>query len=356
MMTQDNDTLYAEQQNMEQQNANETNDGKKKVMDAMRAKLLASAAAGMAIGAGATYAAEHLTGTAEEATAEEVKPEEATAEEVAAEENQDEVQPAAEPTADATMEARIAEMEAREHVRVQQEQLRQQHEMERQQHEQVREQNELGRQQKVIVDKPTPGPTPEPPAPKPDGDFFKDHDVKIVAMEECEIEDGVTVNVYTGTVDGHDAQFMDDGNGRILAVIIDENDNGEADANEVFDLRSQNMTDHQLASHYVSQPVHEVEVVAVEHDVDMEGETVDVAVLSVDQEPVVLVDTTQDGEVNLHIADANHDGEIEAEEIHDVSEAHMPMPTEDDITGNVTAGLDDVDDYTNDADIDVYDA
>ena len=63
MTTNENDTLYKRQKNEEQHNAN--GEKKKLLKDSVIAKVMGSATAGMAVGVGAAYAAEHLHKDAE---------------------------------------------------------------------------------------------------------------------------------------------------------------------------------------------------------------------------------------------------------------------------------------------------
>lgn len=328
MMYQENDTLNKGQQN-------QSNADKSKNKDAMTAKLLASVAAGLAVGAGATYAANHVRGEEEPET------------EVPQTEDKIETE---EQLAEPTVEERVAVLEEKERIREEQERLRQEHEAERQRQEQQRQQNEVKRQKVKkdddIIDKPA------------KSDYFKDHKVEITSVEERTLEDGTKVTIYHGTVDGHDAAFMADSNGKVVAALVDTNDNGNVDDNEVIDLRPNNMTTQLLAQHQVTSEVdHNVEVIAVEHDVELGGETVDVALVSMDNQSVMLVDRDQNGEVDVAIIDSNNNGHIDEGEAQDVSSSHITMPTEDDITGNVTARIDDGDteDYSNNADVTVYD-
>ena len=69
----------------------------------------------------------------------------------------------------------------------------------------------------------------------------------------------------------------------------------------------------------------------------------------------------QNGEVNVMVTDANGNGEIENDEMADVTEHHIAMPTADDVMQpGVTEvsdpmGGDDLPDYSNNADITMYD-
>lgn len=326
MNTEDNDTLYEEQQNTNQPMA-ETSKNK----DALIAKLLAGAA--MAAGTGAAYAAGRYSGARSSA---EPEPEKAEAQEAVEEQPAAEQSPAAEPT----VEERLAALEEKERLREMQEQERQQ------------TKNEVKQPQK-----PEDNPVEEVEEKHLTAEsFFEDHDVKVQSVGECTLEDGSTVNVYFGTIDGHQAAFMDDGQGHMVSAVIDENDNGNPDDDEIIDLRPYGMTDQHLAEHCVEPANPEIEVIGVEHDVSLNENLVDVAAVRVDGEVVYLVDADQDGVADLALADANHDDSIDDSEVTNISEANVVMPTGDDVSGSEVACNDEgMTDYSNDADVDIYD-
>lgn len=343
MMTNDNDTLFTRKQNAEQQN-NAGGEKKKLFKDSVIAKVMGSATAGMALGAGAAYAAEHFHKDAED---------DSTAAEEQAQQND-----AAQQNGP-TVEERLAELEEKERIREQQEQERQraeeerqQRELQRQRQEQQRQRQESERTQKAKEE----GDDDEPKI-KEEADFMENHEVKIEGVTEETREDGTTVQIYHGTVDGHQANFLADGNGNVVAVAVDSNDNGDIDNNEIIDLRNNHITTQQLSTHQTSGSETEVSVVAVRNNVEMGDETVDVAVVSVNGDPRVLIDTDQNGEVNIIAADVNDNGELDEGEMVDVSDAHIPMPTQDDVNDNMMAQTDDgMQDYSNDADTTIYEA
>ena len=319
---------------------NEVKAEKKRTQDALVAKIMASSAVGLALGIGTAYASRHLHGTEEDAGLQEgAKP---MAKVAPAQEQQEAhtAEPAPEPQP-AAHETRQADIEANERQREQQEQERQQREMERQQREEERQRNGQHRQRREEERHEERQPEPKVREAKQEEEgFFQNHDVKIQTVEKLELEDGRTVQVYVGKVDGHDAAFMDDGRGKVIAAIVDRNDNGTADDDEVIDLRASHIPSRQLAMHQVEEETPEVRVVAVEHDVLVNGQTVDVAEVTVDEEHVVLVDTNQNGEVDVLIADNNHNGSIEADELHDVTDDHIAMPVAEDAPDYMTAEAD----------------
>ena len=341
-MINENDTLTAKQQNKNNANAE-----RMKKKDAMVAKILASTAAGMVAGAGAAYAANTFANNENaEETAEETKTDnEATGQE----------------TAKPTVEERLSELEEKEREREKQEHARQQQEAERQKYEAERQRQEAERTRKdeerqkwyQRTKQKTEGETEG----RQESDFFKEHDVKIEDVEPCQKPDGRIVNIYYGTVDGHDAAFADNGNGKITTAIVDQNDNGDIDENERIDLSSRNISAQDMAQHKIEQTEEkpDVTVVSVEHNVNIDGQTVDVASVVMGDTQALLVDTNQNGEVNIVIADSNHNGNIDDGEAGNVSQSHIPMPTKDDIETNLTAcGEDGMTDYSNDADTTVY--
>ena len=333
MITPDNDTLYAEEQN-----SNQTNAEKSETRKAMIAKILASAGAGMATGAGGAYAAVRFAESkdVDEPTEEAVQDQD-TAE-----------QQTAEPT-EPTVEERLTELEEKEHMREQHEQeLRQQEDALRHREEELQRKEEELQQQEEKTDE-------KEDDNQHNDDYFRNHDVKVESSEMITLEDGSRIQIYDATVDGHDAVFLGDENGHIVGAVIDENGNGTPEENEMVDLRQYNITEQQLSVHQVSEPVHDVDVVAVEHDVVIDGQLTDVAAVTIDDEPVLFVDTNQNNEVDLAISDQNHNNQIDENEIEDISGYHIAMPTEDDVTGTLLSSTDDnTDDYSNDANVGLY--
>ena len=336
MTTLNNDTLLAGQQHDAAQSHNPK--GKKSLFkDSMIAKVLGSATAGMAVGVGAYYASGRFNHNDE-------------------------------------MEARLAELEERERARQQQEQqqqqqeeqerIRQEQEQQRQQLEQQRQQleqqrQELKQQRQELAQQRQRNEQEERQHPENvrEASFMKDHEVKIESVSEVELEDGRTVQVFHGTVDGYPANFLTDGNGQVVAAAVDLNGNGEVDENEVIDLRDEHITVRNLVACQATPDEPEITVLEVRNDVETEHGTVDMALVTVNDQNMVLVDTDQDREVDLVIADKNHNNQVDEGEIKDVSESHITMPTQDDINGNLMAQTDEeMQDYSNDADTTLYDA
>ena len=197
----------------------------------------------------------------------------------------------------------------------------------------------------------------EEPAPQEVANFMKDHEVKIEGVSEVELEDGRTVQVFHGTVDGHPANFLADDNGQVVAAALDLNGNGEVDENEVVDLRGEQITAQNLMVFQVTSYEPEITVVEVRNDVETEKGTVDVALVSLNGDEMYLIDTDHDGEVNLMATDVNGNKQVDEGEVRDISDTHITMPERDDINGNHMVQSDDgMLDYSNDADTTVYEA
>ena len=226
-----------------------------------------------------------------------------------------------------------------------------------------------------------PAPEPEPkPEPKPEQEqnsFFRDHKVQIEKIETVTADDGTVTHAAVGTVDGHRALFIDDGQGNVRISIVDENNNGTADENEVQELANQNIRISDLAEH-MQTPAEQpnvtpasntgggttgsddsVRVISVREGVDTADGKVDVAALIVEDTPVMMLDANRDGYADAVAIDENHNGEFDDNEIHDVQGQQFVMPTQANVEGHaMTAQIDPAEDglpdYSNDADITAY--
>lgn len=352
MTTLNNDTLLAGQQHDAAQDHHPK--GKKSLFkDSMIAKMLGSATAGMAVGVGASYASGRFNHNDEmEARLAELEERERARQQQEQQQQQQEQQRQQEEE-----ERRQAEQEEQERIRQEQEQQRQQLEQQRQQLEQQRQELKQQRQELAKQRQRNDQEERQHPENVREASFMKDHEVKIESVSEVELEDGRTVQVFHGTVDGYPANFLTDGNGQVVAAAVDLNGNGEVDDNEVIDLRDEHITVRNLVACQVTPAEPEITVVEVRNDVETEHGTVDMALVTVNDQNMVLVDTDQDREVDLVIADNNHNNQVDEGEIKDVSESHITMPTQDDINGNLMAQTDeDGQDYSNDADTTLYEA
>lgn len=73
----------------------------------------------------------------------------------------------------------------------------------------------------------------------------------------------------------------------------------------------------------ISQP--EVHFLGAEHVEIPDGTGMNVGVMSVDDTKVAFIDSTDDGVYNIGVADSNHNGEIETEEVKDISDLGLTV-------------------------------
>ena len=201
--------------------------------------------------------------------------------------------------------------------------------------------------------------------------------MQIEKIETVTADDGTVTHAAVGTVDGHRAVFIDDGQGNVRISIVDENNNGTADESEVQELANQNIRISDLAEH-MQTPAEQpnvtpasntgggttgsddsVRVISVREGVDTADGKVDVAALIVEDTPVMMLDANRDGYADAVAIDENHNGEFDDNEIHDVQGQQFVMPTQANVEGHaMTAQIDPAEDglpdYSNDADITAY--
>lgn len=112
------------------------------------------------------------------------------------------------------------------------------------------------------------------------------------------------------------------------------------------------------ASSGAQAPDQDVHVVAFETVDDGQGGQMDVAVLSVEGQEYILADVDQNGEADVLASDLNNNGQLEYNEMADVSGEHIDMAPFRDTSaaGNDYGELADNSgsDYINDADVDAY--
>lgn len=112
----------------------------------------------------------------------------------------------------------------------------------------------------------------------------------------------------------------------------------------------------------VPAPEPEVQVVGYETVDNVDGTQSDVAYMMVNNTPVAIVDIDQDGLADAMLADSNMNGQLEDNEIVDISNENIAMSPLQDLAEEAdSAGTDDyyadntnLPDYTNDADVTDY--
>lgn len=98
----------------------------------------------------------------------------------------------------------------------------------------------------------------------------------------------------------------------------------------------------------------EIEVLSFDTVTDNAGNQIDVAVVSASGQEIIIADVNQDGTADLMASDRNNNGQLEEDEIIDVSGEDIAMqPFEDAMDDDLWAQNDDID-YVNDANVDDY--
>lgn len=190
----------------------------------------------------------------------------------------------------------------------------------------------------------------------------------ITSVHTTTDDEGNQVIIAETTIGGRNAVMLANEEGHVEVVGIDGNNDGQLDNDEIVNVSDRNLyingnsveVREAEAQTLPATDEPEVKVIAVENNVDMNGQTVDVAAVSMNGQNVIFVDENQNGEVDIAIADLNNNGQIEDGEASNVSEQHIMMPTADDVVQPGLAeashdGTDDLPDYSNNADITMYD-
>lgn len=203
-----------------------------------------------------------------------------------------------------------------------------------------------------------------------------------VDLENDMIEIGARYN-------GNEARFLADGEGNLLIGAVDENGDGEISEDEIMDFTDTDATIDDLvaldnvdgeidAVYYADYNDYqdndddiEVQVIGVGEDLDVDGHLVDAAAVLYDEEPMILIDASQNGEIDVIVADVDGNGEISDDEYFVVTDQHLSMPgvgdwgdpeggSYDDPYGDdfyqAANYTDDYADYNNDANVNMYDA
>lgn len=152
------------------------------------------------------------------------------------------------------------------------------------------------------------------------------------------------------------------GNGEADIAMADLNGNGQLDDGEYAYVSDEHIVMPTSGEMNASEPqlvddrdidVHVIEV--GQTDLDGNGIAENVALVEIDGNEVMLVDIDQDNVADVVIADLNGNGQIDGDEIGDITGQGLGMPTMSD--GDMyMAQADSEPDYTNDADMGLYEA
>lgn len=232
----------------------------------------------------------------------------------------------------------------------------------------------------------------EQPAPQPAEETHEDivYDVDNADVQVLEVGQTGQGGYYaTAAVDGHAAVYVDaDGDGQVDVLGIDVNNNGALEDNEVIDVSGRNISMYDLATsaqgaqtaagtsqtaagqagattvaeHTDTDPTQidprEIEVGHVEHNIDMDGHTVDAAAIDYRSHAGVAIDTDRDGQADIVAIDLNDNQRFEENEYFDANGAGISLDSPQEPAGSYDVadmtGTDELPDYTNDANVGEY--
>ena len=138
---------------------------------------------------------------------------------------------------------------------------------------------------------------PEQHEPKPTPATDNDESIIIHSVETGQDEDGNQYMLAHATVNGNNAVLLADENGHIQTAAIDINGNGEVEEGEIGNVSEANLyiNGNSVEVHQPEVQVSaagdgpEVRVISVENDVDLNGQTVDVAAVTINDQNVIFV-------------------------------------------------------------------
>ncbi len=221
-----------------------------------------------------------------------------------------------------------------------------------------------------------PQPSPQPkPQPDPTPDPEPNDEVEVIDYTSDENGDLAVVRVGEETYYVLDA----DQDGSADFIAMDQNHDGSLQEGEIHDVQGQGIAMQPLKDGYESsgKPAdnhdggehvnNDVEVVSYETVTNEDGSQMDVAVVNRGDQQVLVVDTDQNGYADYVAADANSNGQLENDEIVDVSGQNIEMQPLQAATNDpmVPSGTDPVADdtyfvqtddvdYVNDANVDGF--
>lgn len=151
-----------------------------------------------------------------------------------------------------------------------------------------------------------------------------DSELEVIHSETVTCEDGSLMDVSVVSVEGQEAILVDFNRDEIVdAIAIDLNENGQIDDEEMIDVSQGNFA--MVTTNDNPGPEPSSNVVSYETHTMDDGSQMDMAVLNVEGQEVYVIDVDRNGTADLIAADLNQNGEIEFEEITDISQENIAM-------------------------------
>ncbi len=216
-----------------------------------------------------------------------------------------------------------------------------------------------------LESEPNPEPNPEQEVHITADDIHEGFDV--IEVGDVELPDGSTAGVAHVDVDGEQVVLVDFDQDNIADVALhDANADSDFFNDEPIDLTNENITMPTSHDEPVALDDPNVVLIDVETDVEIDGNTVDVATIDLEGGVAFMVDANQDGEANFIVPDVNQNSQLDTEDIEvasaadviiDVTDQGMAMPEPIDVVDDSAIAMNDdmeMDDYINDANVDDF--
>jgi len=172
-------------------------------------------------------------------------------------------------------------------------------------------------------------PQPTPVGPDPQPTEINASEIHVGNVEHNVEIGGRNTDVATIQYRGHAGVMADvDQDGRADVAMIDMNDNGNFEDEEIHDIQHANVSMNGNNTINVSDSeinASEIHVGQVTRNVEIGGRNTDVATVEYRGHAGVMADVDQDGRADVAMIDMNDNGNFEDQEIHDIQHANVSM-------------------------------
>lgn len=154
----------------------------------------------------------------------------------------------------------------------------------------------------------------------PDGDDLKN--ARITDHQVLDLDDGTQAEVVTMEYNGTEVVVADlDRDGTIDLIGVDRDGDGHLSDNEIVDMRGSGQRLDELPGYYDGDDENHLSSAAQRQIVTLEdGSQIEVAMANVDGSDMYVADVDMDGKIDFAASDVNGNGEIDADEIVDLTD------------------------------------